>query len=286
MNQEKIGKFIAKLRKDNKMTQQELADKLNVTDRAIGNWENGRRMPDVIFFKSLCEIFNISINELLSGEKIKKEDLEEKSKEIIISTMDYSNKRIKHTKLTFTIIISIILILFITLATLFGIDIVRMRNNQSVFFSTWGFDYYPPINLDEKNIEKTIKDYLIKEDEENNHYENEKSFVAMKIYLISEEKDSIIVYAWILQEKYYQVDNVVSIDSESSIPYKFTLKKENNNYNLENYEIPRDGSYYERDAKRLFPNNVLKNINNSHRDGTIEKLKFEIQEQVTLYYHN
>ena len=49
MNQVKIGKFIAKLRKEKKMTQQELADLLNVTDRAISNWENGRRMPDVTF---------------------------------------------------------------------------------------------------------------------------------------------------------------------------------------------------------------------------------------------
>lgn len=285
MNQEKIGKFIAKLRKENKMTQNELADKLNVTDRAIGNWENGRRMPDVVFFKPLCEIFNISINELLSGEKIKKEELEEKSKELIINTIDYSNKRIKRTKLSFTIIISTILIFFITLTALFIVDMIRMRNNESVFFSTWGFDYYPPINLDEKNIEKTIKDYLIKEGEETNHYENEKSFVAMKIYLISEEKDSTIVYAWILQKKYYQVDNVVNEDSGSSIPYKITLKKDDDNYILRNYEIPRDGVYYERDMKYLFPNSVLRNINNSHRDGTLEKLKFEIQEQLNLYYH-
>ena len=50
MNQEKIGKFIAKCRKDKKMTQSELAEKLGVTDKSIGNWENGRNMPDL----SLC----------------------------------------------------------------------------------------------------------------------------------------------------------------------------------------------------------------------------------------
>mgnify|MGYP001851850077 FL=1 len=74
MNQVKIGKFIAKLRKEKKMTQQELADLLNVTDRAISNWENGRRMPDVTFFKPLCEILDISVNELVAGERISKED--------------------------------------------------------------------------------------------------------------------------------------------------------------------------------------------------------------------
>lgn len=47
MNQEKIGKFISKLRKENNMTQQELADKINVTDRAVSHWENGRSIPDL-----------------------------------------------------------------------------------------------------------------------------------------------------------------------------------------------------------------------------------------------
>ena len=68
MNQEKIGKFISKLRKEKNMTQQELADKINVTDRAVSHWENGRSIPDISLFKPLCEIFNISINELISGE--------------------------------------------------------------------------------------------------------------------------------------------------------------------------------------------------------------------------
>ena len=73
MNQEKIGKFIAKCRKDKKMTQSELAEKLGVTDKSIGNWENGRNMPDLSLFKPLCDELNITINDLLSGEKIDKD---------------------------------------------------------------------------------------------------------------------------------------------------------------------------------------------------------------------
>ena len=53
MNQEKIGKFILKLRKEENMTQQELANKLNVTDMAISHWENGRRFPDVYLLNIL-----------------------------------------------------------------------------------------------------------------------------------------------------------------------------------------------------------------------------------------
>ena len=70
MDLEKIGKFISKCRKNKNITQQELAEKLSVSDRTIGNWENGRNMPDLSLFKPLCEILDISINELLSGEKI------------------------------------------------------------------------------------------------------------------------------------------------------------------------------------------------------------------------
>ena len=68
MNQEKIGKFIAKCRKDKKMTQSELSEKLGVTDKSIGNWENGRNMPDLSLFKPLCDVLGITINDLLSGE--------------------------------------------------------------------------------------------------------------------------------------------------------------------------------------------------------------------------
>ena len=70
MNQEKIGSFISKLWKEKRMTQQELANKLGVTDRAISNWENGRRMPDYSIIMNLCKELNISLNELFDGQKI------------------------------------------------------------------------------------------------------------------------------------------------------------------------------------------------------------------------
>ena len=75
MNQEKIGKFIAELRKEKNMTQQELADKLEATDRAISNWENGRRLPDYTFLPLLSEVLNTSIQELLNGRKMTKEEM-------------------------------------------------------------------------------------------------------------------------------------------------------------------------------------------------------------------
>ena len=72
MDQVKIGKFIAKCRKEKKLTQQELSEKLGVTDKAISKWENGRGMPDISLLQQLIEILDISLNELLAGEKIRK----------------------------------------------------------------------------------------------------------------------------------------------------------------------------------------------------------------------
>ncbi len=70
MNQIKIGKFIQEKRKEKKLTQAELAEKLNITDRAISKWENGKCMPDVGIIPEICEILNITINDLFSGEVV------------------------------------------------------------------------------------------------------------------------------------------------------------------------------------------------------------------------
>ena len=98
MNQEKIGRFIAELRKEKKMTQVDLANKLGITDRAISKWENGRGMPDLSLLTPLCEILDVSINELLSGERLDKKNYQEKLEENIINTIDYTDKKIKKTK--------------------------------------------------------------------------------------------------------------------------------------------------------------------------------------------
>ena len=71
MNQEKIGKFIAECRKSKKLTQSDLAEKLGVTNKSISNWENGRSMPDLSLFKPLCELLDISINDI--GEEVTKD---------------------------------------------------------------------------------------------------------------------------------------------------------------------------------------------------------------------
>ena len=84
MDQVKIGKFIAECRKRNNLTQMQLAEKLNITDRAISKWENGKAMPDSSIMLDLCKELKINVNELLSGEVIKMDNYNEKAEELLI----------------------------------------------------------------------------------------------------------------------------------------------------------------------------------------------------------
>ena len=84
MDQIKIGRFIAECRKKNNLTQMQLAEKLNITDRAISKWENGKAMPDSGIMLDLCNELKISVNELLSGEMIDMKEYDKKTEELLV----------------------------------------------------------------------------------------------------------------------------------------------------------------------------------------------------------
>jgi len=84
MNQVKIGKFIAECRKKENLTQMQLAEKLNITDRAVSKWETGKAMPDTAIMLELCEILGISVNDLLCGEKIDMENNNPKNEQLLL----------------------------------------------------------------------------------------------------------------------------------------------------------------------------------------------------------
>ena len=134
MNQEKIGKFIAECRKEKNMTQQDLAEKLGVSDRTVGNWENGRNMPDLSLFKPLCKELEISLNDLMSGEKVDKSDYQEKLEENIINTINYSNKKINNKNS----LISLILIIFGVLISTSAIAIFPSESSWGSIYSVFG----------------------------------------------------------------------------------------------------------------------------------------------------
>ena len=151
------------------------------------------------------------------------------------------------------------------LTTLFFIDIKRMNSNEPVLFSTWGYDYAPPIDLREEEIEIAVTEFLVnRNDSEINHHQNEKWFASLRMYLIEEKKTDTLynIYAWVLEESYYYEKMEVKQGSGSSIPYKFTVEKRNGDYIVTNFIKPRDGSLYAIDMKEIFPRSVLNDMDN------------------------
>lgn len=134
MNQEKIGKFISNCRKEKKITQSQLSEQLGVTDRSVSNWETGKNMLDLSLFKPLCEILDITINELLSGEKLSKEEYQEKFEENIVNTIDYSTKKINK----YSQVISLIIIIFGLFISLSAIMIFPSESSWGSIYSVFG----------------------------------------------------------------------------------------------------------------------------------------------------
>ena len=87
MDQQQIGRFIQEQRKAHGMTQQDLADRLGVTNKAVSKWEKGHSMPDVALFEPLCKELEISIPELLSGRKIDAEDQQQTAEQLLMESI-------------------------------------------------------------------------------------------------------------------------------------------------------------------------------------------------------
>ena len=95
MDQIKIGKFIAECRKNANLTQMQLSEKLGITDKAISKWERGISMPDTSIMLELCDILGISVNELLSGEKIPMENNDKKNEQLLLEMAKELEKKSK-----------------------------------------------------------------------------------------------------------------------------------------------------------------------------------------------
>ena len=114
MDQIKIGRFIAESRKKVKLTQIQLAEKLGITDKAISKWETGKSMPDTAIMLQLCDILEISVNELLSGEKISMENTNQKNEQLLL---DMSKELERKNK---TVWVSMWVIMIISMTALFA----------------------------------------------------------------------------------------------------------------------------------------------------------------------
>ena len=90
MDQVKIGKFLAELRKENEMTQEQLAENLNVARRTISRWETGSNMPDIDILIELSDLYAVDLREILNGGR-KSEKMKNETKETVLQAVDYTN---------------------------------------------------------------------------------------------------------------------------------------------------------------------------------------------------
>ena len=113
MDQVKIGRFIAERRKSENLTQAQLAEKLNITDRAVSKWENGRSLPDPSIMPELCGILHITINDLFSGEVVSMDKYNEQMEKNLLELArqkEEADKRLLHIEIVLGIISTLIIL--------------------------------------------------------------------------------------------------------------------------------------------------------------------------------
>lgn len=158
MDQIKIGKFIAEMRKEQNLTQQDLAEKLGISNKTISKWECGNGMPDYAVMESLCNILKINVNELLSGEKLPSQEYSKKAEENMISLIQESSQNYKHEKrewVGFMVgIMALIFIVWLTIVMWGGIESVGLFIDYPIFI------YVMSMTILVMGIARMLKDFI------------------------------------------------------------------------------------------------------------------------------
>ena len=287
MNTYEFGKFLAQLRKEKGLTQIQLAEQLNVTDKAISRWETGKNYPDIEIFEDLSNVFDVSISELLEGKRIEKENLFSVSEGQIVKQIKNNKKSNKKYRIIIIIVLIISMILgYIALKNngvfdgviynkipCYSNDIVTIMNNIDGYISQ-----RPNSNGD------FIIDYgffFIEHDKTTNDIfylsgtcENGRAFYTNTMY---DEKNLEHNYCFIGEYRknqecadgilFYDLKCIVSQLDLMTLPFheKYEIRIENfytyNEHNLNHNE------YQEEIKKFVFSNGILKSYENNILSG-------------------
>lgn len=134
MDQIKIGAFLKELRKSKELTQEQLAEKLNVSGRTVSRWETGSNMPDIGMLVEIADFYDVSIPEIIHGER-KSENMDQKTRETAVAMAEYSRKEEKNTKLK---IISILMSVFGIFIIVSALTIFPSESSWGSIYSFWG----------------------------------------------------------------------------------------------------------------------------------------------------
>jgi len=189
MNQKKIGNFISTIRKEKNMTQKDLSEKLNVSINAVSKWERGICLMDISLLKPLSELLEISIIEIINGEKLNKNEL---TNEMIEKTINYYEKKIienkkKKCKIFFWSLIIILLLSLLTYKVILLYNIKSIENNITEYIDFSGEENYheSSIHILKKDVDNyyTFKDMKIKNIFENNIEKHINKYVESYVFL-------------------------------------------------------------------------------------------------------
>ena len=265
MDQNKSGKFIAKLRKEKNMTQEQLSEKLGVSINAVSKWERGLSFPDVSLYKNLCNELDINIEELINGEKDRSDEAKEKA---IISTINESNQIKKNYK-KIIIILSSIIILIICGSIYYNkkLKVNLVNDSDYLYDDVIGF----------------IKEKEFKENPDS----KEKDFNVFYSYHpfgIEKKNNYKYVYLWIYSQSYYiekeEYGSGLAISGGSSMPIKAIFKDNK----LQDIIYPKDGNQYITSIKEMFPRIIEYQVLNFDNNQNINKLFNEVQDKKNIYY--
>ena len=127
MDKEKTGQLITELRKEKGLTQKQLAEALNVTDKAVSKWERGLSFPDISMLEPISELLDVSIMELLAGKRQDSSEpmSREEAQKLINASVELSDEEIRHKKERSRFII-IILIVFVLLCISLTLNVISL----------------------------------------------------------------------------------------------------------------------------------------------------------------
>ena len=252
MNQKKSGAFIAKLRKDKKMTQEQLAEKMGVSINAVSKWERGISFPDVSLYKKLCKELDINIEELINGEKSNSEDAKDK-------------ERKKSKKLL--IIISIFFLIIICSFIYFNKKLKVNLINDSNYLYEEVINFIKEREFAE-NPDAKEKDFNV--------------FYSYHAFGIEKKNNYKYVYLWLYMQSYYiEKEGGLAISSGSSMPLKAIFKDNL----LQEIVYPKDGNLYVPSIKEMFPGIIEYQVLNFDREKNINKLFNEVEQKKNIYYN-
>ena len=130
MTSKECGGFISELRKEKKLTQKELAEKINVSDKAVSRWETGKGYPDVTSLVSLSEYFDVSVNELLAGKRLTVEDIKETADVNLISVFEQVQKNKKQQNLQVAVYTSVLIVVLLPVLIIIGKELFVSMTTQ------------------------------------------------------------------------------------------------------------------------------------------------------------